>query len=81
MLKGEEERGDTSHLYFLIKGAEELEKAVCCGVFSEVSVCEVRGGPSVRFCSGIITLPHGSMANPHRQHSLRPRSSFDIRKW
>lgn len=42
VLQGAEERRDSSHLCFLIKAAEQLQKVVCCGVFSEVSVCEVR---------------------------------------
>lgn len=68
VLQGAEERRDSSHLCFLIKAAEQLQKVVCCGVFSEVSVCEVR---AILFCSGIIMLPHDIMANLHRQHSLK----------
>lgn len=36
----------------LIKGAEQLQKAVCCGFFEKVSACEVRVDPFFCFVQG-----------------------------
>lgn len=39
--KQEQKKEETA---FLIEGAEQLQKAVCCGFFEKVSVCEVKVG-------------------------------------